>query len=303
MTPRKHPRALAATLTTAAAALLAPAAAMAAAPPDRTCANEFLLGGQYNNVLVAPGTWCLIGNATIEGDLHADHATSIGIFFTTTIKGDVTITSTTANPDATGETFGGSADAICTSTIRGDLTITNSSPDAPWNIGSTNYPPFVNFSNCLGANTIGGDVRFRGNASKLNAIGGNNIGGDLVCGRNRGFAKGVVEPDVPNDVHGTRHGDCGSGDQSPTTPPAPTRCRSHRRFVLRLSRRLVTARVVVHSAPRYRRARVLRGRRLRAVIDLRGLPEQRVVVVVRGRTRSGRVRRFVRTYRTCGPRG
>ena len=234
MTPRRYPRVLAATFTAAAAALLAPAAAaaaMATSPPDRTCANEFLFGGQYNNVLISPGTWCLIGNATIEGDLHADHATSIGIFFATTINGNVTITSTTANPDATGETFGGSANAICTSTIRGNLTITNSGPDAPWNLGSTNYPPFVNFSNCLGSNTFGGDVRFLDNASNLNAIGGNDIDGDLVCSGNAGFATGTLQADVPNRVTGDIKGQCAGGT-------AVLRPASHRprRFARRLGR-------------------------------------------------------------------
>ncbi len=118
----------------------------------------------------------------------------MGIFFQAVIEGDVTITGATAHPDASGETFGGSANAICTTEIRGDVTISGSGPNAPWNLGSTNYPPYANFSNCVFPNTIRGTVRFTDNASTVNAIGGNDIAGDLVCTGNAGFAPGFVAP-------------------------------------------------------------------------------------------------------------
>jgi hypothetical protein len=276
-------------------------AARAAEPASRLCADELIFGGTFRDVTVKPGTWCLIGDATVTGAFRAAGASSIGIFSGTTIAGDVTITRTSSNPDATGETFGGSANGICTTTIGGDLTIERSGKDASWNVGSTNYPPFVNFSNCVFSNTVRGRVRFADNAASANAIGGNEIGGDLVCERNGGFADGVVQSDTPNRVHGASRGDCGFGGGSPAagSPTPRPACASRRRFVIHLDRRLATARVVVRSTPASRTARVLRARRLRAVIDLRGLPEQRVVVTVRGRTRDGRLRQFARTYRSC----
>jgi len=81
------------------------------------------------------------------------------------------------------------------------------------------------------------------------------------------------------------------------------RCASRRHFRIRLRAprgdRLRSARVYVNG----RRVRVLRGRRLRAVIDLRGLPAGRVRVRVVARTRHGRRVSETRRYRTCAKRG
>jgi hypothetical protein len=84
-------------------------------------------------------------------------------------------------------------------------------------------------------------------------------------------------------------------------PPART-CASRRNFQIRLRAprgvRLRSATVFVGG----RRARVLRGSRLRAVVDLRGLPRGVVTVRIVARTvRGGRIER-VRRYRTCVPR-
>jgi alpha-D-xyloside xylohydrolase len=78
----------------------------------------------------------------------------------------------------------------------------------------------------------------------------------------------------------------------------PRRCASRRRFRIRLRRGLDSARVYVNG----RRVRTLRGRRLRARVDLRGLPRGRFTVRVVGRTRSGRTLVATRRYRTCVPR-
>jgi alpha-D-xyloside xylohydrolase len=84
--------------------------------------------------------------------------------------------------------------------------------------------------------------------------------------------------------------------------PARRSCRSRRAFRIRLNRRLVVAKVYVNGK-RVRTVRRARGaRRLRAVVNLRGLPKRRVRVVVRGRTRSGRVLVQRRAYRTCVPK-
>ena len=72
-------------------------------------------------------------------------------------------------------------------------------------------------------------------------------------------------------------------------------CGSRRNFVIRLPRGLRSARVTVGG----KRARVLRGRRLRARVDLRGTRRSTVLVRVTGRTRSGRRVTQTRRYRTC----
>ncbi|HYF25980.1 MAG TPA: hypothetical protein VD931_09605, partial [Baekduia sp.] len=77
--------------------------------------------------------------------------------------------------------------------------------------------------------------------------------------------------------------------------PAPKRCVSRRELTLRLDRRLRSAAVYVAG----RRVAVRRGRRLRAPVDLRGLPRGTYVVRIVGRTRTGRKVVAVRTYRTC----
>ncbi len=289
----------------AALAITVPAVpAGAAAPTDRTCADEFIFGGTFKDVVVPAGRWCLIGEATITGSFRADRASSIGIFSQTSIAGDVTISGTQSNPDATGATFGGSANGICTTKINGDLTIAGDAADAPWNVGSTNYPPYANFSNCVFPNTIRGTVRFTDNAATANAIGGNTIGGDLVCTGNAGFSPGFLAPGTPNQVSGTSRGQCATLGTNPERPTAstspPTACRSRRRFTIRLDQRLVTGRVTVSSRPSSRRPPVRRRRgRLTAVIDLRGLPPQSVVVMITGRTRAGTRLQSTRTYRAC----
>ncbi|PTL54384.1 alpha/beta hydrolase family protein [Paraconexibacter algicola] len=84
-------------------------------------------------------------------------------------------------------------------------------------------------------------------------------------------------------------------------PPA-TRCVSRRQFTIRLSaprgQRLRSATVFVGT----RRVRVVRGRRLTARIDLRGLPKGTVRVKIVARTTAGRTVEQVRRYRTCAPR-
>jgi hypothetical protein len=79
-------------------------------------------------------------------------------------------------------------------------------------------------------------------------------------------------------------------------------CRSRRHFTIRLRSprgdRLVRATVRVNG----KRVRTLTGRRLRARVDLRGLPSGRYSVEVVARTRSGRLLREMRRYRTCARR-
>jgi hypothetical protein len=84
----------------------------------------------------------------------------------------------------------------------------------------------------------------------------------------------------------------------PVLLPTQRRCASRRNFMIRLPRGVRRARVTYAG----KRAKIIRGRRLRARIDLRGLPRRRVVVRIVGRTRSGRVVRGKRIYRPCATR-
>ena len=83
-----------------------------------------------------------------------------------------------------------------------------------------------------------------------------------------------------------------------TQQKPPVRCASKRNFLIRLPRGLKSARVTVDG----KRVRTLKGKRLRARVDLRGKPKKVVVVRVRGRSkRTGGVVTQVRRYRTCTP--
>jgi hypothetical protein len=82
----------------------------------------------------------------------------------------------------------------------------------------------------------------------------------------------------------------------PSTPPRS--CTSRRSFTIRLSRALRSATVTVAG----RKVAVRSGRRLRAPIDLRGLPKGSFRVRIEGRTKTGRRVVQVRTYRTCAAR-
>src|SRR4051812_17478645 len=86
------------------------------------------------------------------------------------------------------------------------------------------------------------------------------------------------------------------------TLPAARTCRSRRAFRIRLRQprhgRLLRARVYVNG----RRVKVVRGRRLTAPVDLRGLPKGTYVVRVVATTTTGRTVVRVHRYRTCVPR-
>ncbi len=79
----------------------------------------------------------------------------------------------------------------------------------------------------------------------------------------------------------------------PSTPKGT--CTSRRDFTIRLSRRLQSATVTVAG----RRVATLRGRRLQAKVNLKGLPRGTYRVRITGRDRGGRRLTSVRTYRTC----
>ena len=104
-------------------------------------------------------------------------------------------------------------------------------------------------------------------------------------------APGAPEPQVvrrPKPVTG------------PGAAKLPSRsCASRRKFTIRLRRprgdRLRSAVVVVNG----KRVKTIRGKRLKAPVDLRGLPKGTFRVTVTARTRKGRTLRSTRTYLTC----
>jgi hypothetical protein len=86
-----------------------------------------------------------------------------------------------------------------------------------------------------------------------------------------------------------------------TVLPTGRTCTSRRHFTIRLrprGRRLARATVYVNG----HRVRVVRGRRLRAAVDLVGLPRGRFTVRIVAVTVGGRRLTSVRRYRTCVPR-
>jgi hypothetical protein len=86
------------------------------------------------------------------------------------------------------------------------------------------------------------------------------------------------------------------------TFPSTRRCASRRSFSIRLrvprGSSVVRARVLVNG----KRARVLRGARLRSRVDLRGLPKGRFTVRVELTLADGRRVSGTRAYRTCTPK-
>jgi hypothetical protein len=86
-----------------------------------------------------------------------------------------------------------------------------------------------------------------------------------------------------------------------STPPSGHKCLSRRHFTIHLSarRRLRSATIYVAG----HRVTRLRGRRLKATINLRGLPLGTYRIRIVGRTKTGHRITTIRTYRTCVRRG
>jgi poly(hydroxyalkanoate) depolymerase family esterase len=80
--------------------------------------------------------------------------------------------------------------------------------------------------------------------------------------------------------------------------PAARKCRSRRHIVIHIGSDVIVARIKVS----HRRVMVLRGKSLRTRVDLRGLPRGRYTVTIVMRTRTHRVIRSRRAYRTCTPK-
>jgi ABC-2 type transport system ATP-binding protein len=143
-----------------------------------------------------------------------------------------------------------------------------------------------------GAASVAAGARYR-----LQVIGGSQVYGPVRDAASIQFSS--IRLTLP-----TATGFSGPGGSGAALLPTSRRCRSRRRFEVRVKRgrgkaRLRSARVFVDG----KRVRVRRrAGRLRAVVDLRGRRKQRVKVRIVARTRSGKTLRDKRVYRTCAPK-
>jgi CubicO group peptidase (beta-lactamase class C family) len=149
--------------------------------------------------------------------------------------------------------------------------------------------------------------QFSGHKTVWNAMRPAMLAFDPVYkGDEEGFCAAYRRSDYAPDLREPWFKESAVAGEPPAPPAPPTAarpaCTSTRRFTIRLHRprglRIRSVSVLVSGRP----ARVLRGRRLRAVVDLRGRgPGLAIVrIVVRG-TRKGRPAGYRRTrvYRTC----
>jgi hypothetical protein len=93
-----------------------------------------------------------------------------------------------------------------------------------------------------------------------------------------------------------------SGRGAAAKLPSSTSCKSRRKFTIHLRKpprgdRIKSARVTING----KRQKVLRGKRVRAIVNLRGLPKGTFRVLITVKTKKGRTLRSARTYRTCRP--
>ena len=84
--------------------------------------------------------------------------------------------------------------------------------------------------------------------------------------------------------------------------PSTKKCVSRRKFRIRLrtpkGTRIVRATVKLNG----KRFKTVKGKRLTAAVDLRGLPKGRFKVAIEIRTADGRKVTATRRYRTCAPK-
>ena len=107
---------------------------------------------------------------------------------------------------------------------------------------------------------------------------------------------GASSRDLPLQGVVGRDAECQGTLQVPATVRS---CTSRRSFTIRLPKRLRRATVRVRGK---RVATKSRGGRLTARVNLRGAPKRTIRVTVVGRSRTGKVLRQTRVYRTCAKR-
>lgn len=136
-----------------------------------TICNGALAPGTYQNVVVSAGAGCTIDGSTITGNFTSDHAGDSVILTNSTVRGNVTITNMSPNPDRSGILILGDA-------ISGNVTVSDNVPE--WGLIIGDCHPAGHPDIC---NTVGGNVTFNNNAPRegvgrvdLNVIGGNLVG-------------------------------------------------------------------------------------------------------------------------------
>jgi len=145
-----------------------------------------------------------------------------------------------------------------------------------------------------------GDDWYAGRAARYEITAGGRTFSARPSGE-AGRTESIALPSAARRVTVSAEDDAGNrGTPLETSTP----CVSRRNFSIRLRRvprrrgRVVRALVFVDG----KRVRVVRGRRLRARVDLRGLPKGTFRVRIVQRTSRGRTVRSSRTYRTCVPK-
>jgi plastocyanin len=193
--------------------------------------------------------------------------------------------------------------------------------DVAFDDGSFRQPPIPADNAWTVSRTFGAPGTFRYYCSIHGHSGGIGMSGRVVVNAIAGGppSDGGTQPGAtaPPGVGPTE----GSPPSSPTTPSpsAPTtspppatqrakgRCRSRRKFRIRLRQpdglRFRSARVSVNGKPARVVPRMVSGRmRQTAEVDLRGLPRGVYRTRIRAVTTSGKVLRGTRLYRTCAKR-
>jgi hypothetical protein len=131
-------------------------------------------------------------------------------------------------------------------------------------------------------------------------IGGSTGGGPSTGGSTTTSAGSTNASDAGAGAGGTK-GAAGTKGATKHKKRQFAVCSSKRRFIIRIRAhhaRLVSATITVNG----RLAKTLRGKRITAPVDLRGLPRGRFVVRIRARAADGHVFTGKRVYHTCAPR-
>src|SRR5579862_2745361 len=165
---------------------------------DVTCQNQQLTG-TYHNVQVGNGAWCDLAGATVTGDVHANHATGLGITGSVVI-GNVDVGQTVGALDPSH--FG--TNVVCNSVVWGSVQIRSSSSSAPWNVGGTGACASVAGVTGGTGSAIGNDLHFDNNAAPANDVSGNTVIGNLECSNDGA----VATSGGPNLVGGNAQGQC-----------------------------------------------------------------------------------------------
>ena len=145
--------------------------------PDATCQSQQLTG-TFHNVSVVKGAWCELAGATVTGDVHADHASGLGITGTTVFGNvDVGNTSGASDPSHPG------VNVLCADAISGNVQVQNSSNGVRWSIGG---------AACAGVaggpgNAIGHDLHFDNNPGPGSEVSANSVAGNLECQHDGGL--------------------------------------------------------------------------------------------------------------------